>query len=72
MYAGSRFLLMFSQIVYDRQGLQGLQGWLAGQVLGQDLVPSQLNYRKQGLILQPQMMMWMTECLRDWKERHYD
>jgi hypothetical protein len=72
MYAGSRFLLMFSQIVYDQQGPQGLQGWLAGQALDQDLVPSQLNYRKQGLILQPQMMMWMTEYLRDWKERHYD
>jgi hypothetical protein len=63
---------MFFQIASDQQGLQGLQGWPVGQVQVQVLAFSQLNYRKLALILQWERMIWMIECPRDMKERHFD
>jgi hypothetical protein len=61
---------MFFQIASDQQGLQGLQGWPVGQV--QVLAFSQLNHRKLALILQWERMIWMIECPRHMKERHFD
>jgi hypothetical protein len=63
---------MFFQNASDQQGLQGLQGWPVGQLQVQVLAFSQLNYRKLALILQWERMIWMIECPRHMKERHFD